>query len=94
MYALSLAEDGRILHVTGEEFVTNVEIEEGITVELLKGYVLVDEFPEGDVSEYLYVDGEYIHDPLPTEATLPSQLDMIEAQITYTAMMTDTLLEV
>lgn len=30
--------------------------------------------------------------PEPTET--PSQLDMIEAQITYTAMMTDTLLEV
>lgn len=27
-------------------------------------------------------------------STVPSQLDIIEAQITYTAMMTDTLLEV
>ena len=27
------------------------------------------------------------------ETELPSQLDMIEAQVTYTAMMTDTLLE-
>lgn len=30
--------------------------------------------------------------PVPEEA--PSQLDLIEAQVTYTAMMTDTLLEV
>lgn len=29
-----------------------------------------------------------------TEVNIPSQLDIIEAQITYTAMMTDTLLEV
>ena len=41
-------------------------------------------------------NGEYeIYDdgnPDPTET--PSQLDIIEAQVTYTAMMTDTLLEV
>jgi hypothetical protein len=40
-------------------------------------------------------NGEYeIYDdgtPEPTET--PSQLDIIEAQVTYTAMMTDTLLE-
>ena len=29
----------------------------------------------------------------PTPEEEPSQLDMIEAQVTYTAMMTDTLLE-
>lgn len=28
------------------------------------------------------------------DAQAPTQLDMIEAQVTYTAMMTDTLLEV
>ena len=33
------------------------------------------------------VDGEF-------EAEQPTQLDRIEAQVTYTAMMTDTLLEV
>lgn len=27
------------------------------------------------------------------QTTIPTQLDIIEAQITYTAMMTDTLLE-
>lgn len=33
--------------------------------------------------------------PEPTElVTEPTQLDLIEAQVTYTAMMTDTLLEV
>lgn len=36
----------------------------------------------------IYDDGQ--PDPAPT----PSQLDIIEAQVTYTAMMTDTLLEV
>ncbi len=36
----------------------------------------------------IYDDGQ----PEPVQA--PSQLDVIEAQVTYTAMMTDTLLEV
>ena len=34
-----------------------------------------------------------IPEPEPVEEQ-PSQLDIIEAQVTYTAMMTDTLLEV
>ena len=32
-----------------------------------KGTVLVDNFPDGVLYEYRYVDGRYIHDPLPEE---------------------------
>lgn len=40
-------------------------------------------------------NGEYtIEDDGIEEVSTPSQLDIIEAQVTYTAMMTDTLLEV
>ena len=41
-------------------------------------------------------NGEYSieDDGQPESAETPSQLDIIEAQVTYTAMMTDTLLEV
>jgi hypothetical protein len=41
-------------------------------------------------------NGEYTieDDGQPDPAKTPSQLDVIEAQVTYTAMMTDTLLEV
>ena len=41
-------------------------------------------------------NGEYTieDDGQPEPAETPSQLDVIEAQVTYTAMMTDTLLEV
>lgn len=41
-------------------------------------------------------NGEYTieDDGTPEPADTPSQLDVIEAQVTYTAMMTDTLLEV
>lgn len=81
-YALNLADNGRILSATYEEYA-------------VEGMPIVNELPEGDISEYLYVDGQYIHDPLPEPEVdeQPSQLDLIEAQITYTAMMTDTLLE-
>ena len=41
-------------------------------------------------------NGEYTieDDGQPDEVNVPTQLDRIEAQMTYTAMMTDTLLEV
>lgn len=41
-------------------------------------------------------NGEYTieDDGQPDPADTPSQLDIIEAQVAYTAMMTDTLLEV
>lgn len=40
-------------------------------------------------------NGEYtVEDDGTEESTQPTQLDIIEAQVTYTAMMTDTLLEV
>lgn len=55
---------------------------------------VVDVLPEGDVTDYKYIDGEYIHNPLPETNVIPTQLDVLEAQVTYTAMMTDTLLEV
>lgn len=83
MYALNLGDDGRILSATYPEYAP----EDAVTVEAL---------PEGDISEYRYVDGEYIHDPLPEpepEPATPTQLDRVEAQAMYTALMTDTLLE-
>lgn len=54
--------------------------------ELLRhGYVEVSE------EEFNKVTGVSGHDESESE---PTQLDQIEAQVTYTAMMTDTLLEV
>ena len=82
-YALNLAEDSRILSATYEKYAPADAVQ-------------VDELPEGNLYEYRYVDGEYVYDPIPVEPVeeKPSQLDIIEAQVTYTAMMTDTLLEV
>ena len=56
MYALNLAEDGRI-SATYKQYAP-------------EDAVVVDALPEGDITDYLYVDGEYIHDPLP-EPELP-----------------------
>lgn len=58
--------------------------------------ITVDNLPDGDFNNYLYINNEYVYDELPVAEleVIPTQLDMIEAQVTYTAMMTDTLLEV
>ena len=83
-YALNLAEDGRVLSATYERFAA-------------PGAVLVEAIPEGNLSDYRWQDGEFLYDPLPEPVSVPeepSQIDRVEAQSTYTAMMTDTLLEV
>lgn len=56
---------------------------------------IVEFLPESNLPDYQYINNEFIHNPLPKEEVkeIPSQLDVIEAQITYTAMMTSTLLE-
>ena len=51
-YALNLSEDGRILSATFEKYAT-------------ENMVAVDALPDGDISDYLYQNGEYVYDPLP-----------------------------
>lgn len=52
MYSLNLGEDNRVLSVC--------PCLDGQTYENI-----VSSFPDGDVTDYRYVDGEFIHDPLP-----------------------------
>ena len=52
-YKLNLDDDGRVLSVTYSKYGTDDMPE-------------VDEFPK-NVTEYRYVDGEFIHDPNPIE---------------------------
>lgn len=83
MYALNLGKDNRVLSVC--------PCIDGQTYDNV-----VDSFPDEDVSEYRYKNGEFIHDPLPkpeSQPTEPTQLDELEAQVVYTAMMTDTVLK-
>lgn len=57
-YALNLDEDGRILSATYEEYAA-------------EGMPIVDSLPSGetaeenDISNYKYVDDEFVYDPLP-----------------------------
>lgn len=69
-YALKLGEDGRILYATYPEFAP-------------QDAVIVDALPEGDITDYLYVDGEFAYDPLPVEevedeATLEERVGDLE----------------
>lgn len=96
MYALNLNEENRILsacvvlangNYEGMPIVDTLpdksDLPEGITVENI------------DVNDFQLIDGKYVYNPLPKAEVVeqPTQLDIIEAQITYTAMMTGTLLE-
>lgn len=79
-YALNMASDGRVLSVTFEKYAP-------------RDAATVDTLPERDVSDYRYIDGVLVYDPPAAEEEPPSWQDRMEAQLAYTAMMTDTLLE-
>lgn len=52
MFALNLSEDGRILSATLPEYAPESQPR-------------VETLPEGDISDYRYVNGEFVYDPLP-----------------------------
>ena len=75
LYALNLAEDGRVLSVTKDEYGAD-------------GQPRVTEFPADDVSQHRYVDGEFIYDPLPQpEPPAPAETtdDVLNALLGITA---------
>lgn len=51
-YALNLDEDGRILSATYESYA-------------VAGMPIVNTLPDGDITDYKYIDGSYVYDPLP-----------------------------
>ena len=51
-YALNLDADGRILSATYEEYA-------------VAGKPIVDILPDNDITDYKYIDGSYVYDPLP-----------------------------
>lgn len=53
-YALYLDETKRIQYVTYQEYA-------------MEGMPLVDTFPEENLLDYQYIDGEYVYNPLPQE---------------------------
>lgn len=67
MYVLNLAENGRVLSA-GEYAI----IPDGATI--------VDSIPEGNLADYLYIDGQFVHDPLPVTEdpdSMPSDAERI-----------------
>ena len=69
-YALNLADDGRILSVTYSKYAPD-------------DAPRVESFPEGDLYEYRFIGGEFIHEPLPKpeeseEESLESRVGELE----------------
>ena len=72
--------------------------------DLSKGYLVPvklireDATPIDNKTKWAWADEDYedgqMYIPNSIESAAPTQLDRIEAQVAYTAMMTDTLLEV
>lgn len=85
MYILNLAGDNRILSVG-----------KAIEGRDYSGKVVVNTLPDKDVTDYYYKDGKYEYSPIerPEQETVVSRFDAVEAQVIYTAMMTDTLMGV
>ena len=82
-YGLVLDEDNRIVNALVQRYAP-------------EDAIIVNKLPNGYLHDYQYINNEYVYNPIPKEepVEVPSQLDIIEAQVTYTAMMTNTLLEV
>ena len=64
IFALNIADDGRILSSTYDEYAPSYQPR-------------VDALPDGDISDYRYVNGEYIYDPLPAPEKEPTQEERI-----------------
>lgn len=59
MYALNLDNDGRILSATYSEYA-------------VEGMPLVESLPDGDITNYLWIDGAYKYDPVPVDPLTPA----------------------
>ena len=67
MYAIKIDETGRLLYATKPIYADDE-------------CILVPSLPDGDITEYLYVNGGYVHDPLPVEVVerQPSLEDQVK----------------
>lgn len=82
-YALNIDSDGRILSATYPEFAP-------------ASAFVVDALPEGDITDYRYVNGEFVYDPLPEPEvpdTGPTQEERISALEEENAMLLECILE-
>ena len=76
MIALNLDKDSRILSACKVLAIGNYS-----------GMPIVDDLPDGDITDYRYVDGAYIYDPIPkpeSETPGPSMENRVETLETTT----------
>ena len=64
MYKIIIAGDGRVLSAATED-------------SAITGAVEVDTLPDGNIHDYRYVDGAYVHDPLPAPPNPPDPVDLV-----------------
>ena len=71
-YALNLSADNRILSATFAKYApANAPI--------------VDSLPDGNIAEYLYVDGEFVHSPLPEAGpSIEEQIAALKTELSST----------
>ena len=77
MYALNLGEDGRVRSATYAKYAP-------------ESAPKVEELPEGDLYEYRYVNGVFVHDPLPKEEE--EEAEPLEVQVAELREALDLLL--
>lgn len=77
-YGLTLREDGRLLTATFPEFAS-------------QDAVFVDELPDGDITNYRLVNGEYIYDPVLIEVEVEEE-PSLEEQVAELREALDMLL--
>lgn len=67
-YALNLGADGRVLSATYPKYAPADAVQ-------------VEELPEGNLADYIWRDGAFVHDPLPRQEqeTQPTTDDVLNA---------------
>ena len=68
MYKIIIAGDGRILSAATED-------------SAITGAVEVDTLPDGNIHDYRYVDGAYVHDPRPEPEQPLSPMEQLQAEV-------------
>ncbi len=63
-YTLNCDADGRILSATFEKYAT-------------EGQTVVDSLPDGNISDYRYIDGQFVHEPLPKSEPLKDAIHVL-----------------
>lgn len=77
MFSLNLDADGRVLSATLEKFCPSG--------------VLVESLPDGNLYEYLYADGAFVHSPLPSTNGV-TQPQSLESRVENLEQTVDTML--